>query len=165
MDGQSGLMEYIFMIVFLAIVIIVFIFFLTGYQVTQFTSQQAQSSIDRSFSLMNFLSTSPLLVKEEGVFDDGKLTALASLENPCSLLEDRFGKNWFFTITILDGTESNTACSGPLATCNAWSFCERDAPFVAFDIPTNVYRVTKTPLASDFLPGNDLALLTVGVYE
>jgi len=165
MRGQTGLMEYIIMTFFIVIVIVVLIFFLTGFQISQFSSQKYQNTMDHALFLMKQTSSSPIFVKEEGVFDDAKLTALASLPNLCGELRDRFGGEWFFEVRVLDNSDDVLCTADSYPECNLWSFCTTEKTFIAYDIPVNVYMNTKTKLETDVLPGNDLALLKVGVYE
>jgi len=107
-----------------------------------------------------------LFVKENGVFDDAKLTALNySVANVCNDLEDIFGNDWFFEVQVLDGTDIITPCTQTsYPNCNYWSFCAVSGNNIAFDLPVNVYRNTRTSLETDILGGTDLALLKVGVY-
>ena len=165
MKGQMGLMEYIILTFFIFIVIIVLIFFLLGFQITQFSLEKKGSSVDRAFSLAKQFSSSPLLTKEEGVFDDGKLTSLTTLGNVCPTLEKFFGKDWFFELTVLDGTGFTTPCNqNTYPNCNSWSFCTQNKNSISFDLPVNIYRNVGSVVSTGVLPRTDIGLVKVGVY-
>jgi len=161
------LMEYIIMTFFIFIVIIVLIFFLIGYQITQFSLEQRKGAIDRTLSILKQVSVSPLLVKEEGVFDDAKLTALAILgSNGCESLRRLLGEDWFFEVRVLDSSNTINQCDASnYPSCNYWSFCQENRNFTAFDLPVNVYRNTGIIVPTGILPRIDIAILKVGVYE
>ena len=150
---------------FVVIVIVVLFFFLSGFQITQFDAQKKKGAIDRALFLTKAISSSPLFAKEDSVFDDGKLTALATMGNACQDLEKFFGKEWFLELSILDGTDVISPCnSNTYPDCNYWSFCTKNQNSVSFDLPVNVYRNIGTILSTGILPRTDIAVLKVGVY-
>jgi len=157
-------MEYIVLTFFIFVVIIVLIFFLFGFQITQLGSEKRKGFSDRALELTKQISASPLFVKEEGVFDDGKLTSLTTIGNTCEKLEKILGKDWFFEVRVL-GTDVLTPCSQEtFLDCNYWSFCTQDKNSIAFDLPVNVYRNIGTIVSTGVLPRTDIGLLKVGIY-
>jgi len=165
LKAQMGLMEYIVMTFFIILVIVVIIFFLMGFQISQFTLEKKGSAVDRALSLTKQVSSSPLFVKSEGVFDDGKLTSLKTMGNICPQLEGLFGQDWFFEVTVLEDSDVITPCTqSSYPDCNHWSFCTKDQNSIAFDLPVNVYRNIGKIVSTGVLPRTDIALLKVGIY-
>ena len=165
MKGQMELMEYVIMGFFLFIMIIVLIFFFTGFQVTQLSQDAKRSQIDQVLTLAKQVSSSPVLVKEIGVFDDAKLTGLASLEDSCKRISSLFGQGWFFEVRVLDGKPDLECTETTYPHCNYWAFCARSAQNTTFDLPVNIVRVVGLQLPAGTFSRTDLGLLRVGVYE
>lgn len=166
MRGQLGLMEYVILTFFIVVVIIVLIFFLFGFQVTQLNADQRKGEVSRTLQLAKQIVSSPILVKDEGVFDDGKLTALTMLGDTCSALEDHYGADLFIEVTIFGETDALTPCTqGSYPFCNYWSFCKREDASLAFDFPVNIYRNIGSVGPTGVLPRTDIGLVTVGIYE
>ncbi|MBI4182225.1 MAG: hypothetical protein HY520_04635 [Candidatus Aenigmarchaeota archaeon] len=152
------------MMIFLIMVVVVgLIVLLTGYQITRAAADRSDRTQDRALFLLKQVTTHPLFVSEEGVLDDAKLTALATLPDGCARLEDLFGPDWFLEVETLDGPGAACAQTNYPA-CGRWELCKQDARAVAYDLPVNVYRNAGTILARDVLARRDLAILTVGVY-
>lgn len=166
MIGQSEIMEYIVLTFFILIVVIVLMFFLIGYQVGQLSLKKHGNQAERALTLTKQISSSPLFVREDGVFDDGKLTALKMLSGSCEELEKFFGKDWFFEVTVFDEDYQSGSIKecGQYPECNYWSFCKQDLNTLAFDIPVSVHRVSGIVLQDSIIPRTDIGLLKVGVY-
>ena len=86
--AQHSIMEYILLTFFIMVVIIAIIFFLTGWQVSQFELEQEKTKIDRAFWLTKSFLTSQYFVKDNSMFDSMKLSAALSVE--CEELEKIF---------------------------------------------------------------------------
>jgi len=167
MKLQAGIMEYIFMTLFVIFVIALLVLFLGWWNIMHIGTEHARSMDDKALFLAKYLMVSPFFVKEKFVFDDSLLTGMKRLEssgkNVCRELDEILGSNWYFEVKIADGEEENECTQFVYPDCNYWSFCkpksleeERIAKYV-YTFPVNVYRhVTQK---------HDLALLTVGVYE
>lgn len=156
MKGQMGMMEYVVMVFFLAIVIVVLIFFLTGFQISQLNLEKRTIQLDRTLELSKQVMTSPLFVTENGVLDAAKLTALTAIPDVCDQLTGLFGEEWFFTVRVVG--EPPAVCGvDTFPECTSWEICVQDKTMAAFDFPVNI-------LFYEDLPRKELGLLTVGVY-
>ena len=154
------MMEYLLMSLFILIVIIALIFFLTWWQSSQLGMEQQNQRNERVNALMTMFINSPLLVRENSVFDDSKLMAAQSLrQEACTDLEPLFGSDWFIEVEILN---PRPGCAGPCDAssypcCGSWNLCSQDLRNVSMVLPVNVYR--------KYEDRTDLALLKVGVYS
>jgi len=137
MKAQMGIMEYIMMTFFIMVIIIVLIFFLGGWQITNIEMEKVKARSDKAFALLKEVSSSPVFVRSNGVFDDAKLTVL--LEKDCSELEDMYGKDIFIEINILG---CQVPCNSTLdyPNCCNWTYCVKEGKMTAYDLPVNVYR-------------------------
>ncbi|MBL7160866.1 MAG: hypothetical protein ISS93_03395 [Candidatus Aenigmarchaeota archaeon] len=164
MKAQMGIMEYIIMTFFMVVVIIVIIFFLIGFQVGQFTLQKHGSETDRALALSKQIVSSPLFVKEESVFDDGKLTSLTTLGNICPELEAMFGNDWFFEITVLDSQPIVPCTRNSYPNCNYWAFCVQDENSISFDFPVNIHRSIGFSDSTGIFSRTDIGIIKAGIY-
>lgn len=153
-------MEYLFLSLFVLLVIISLIFFLSWWQLSQFGLEEQRLKNDRLLALLRGFTHSPLLVKGDSLFDDSRLLAVQLLgDDACGELEALFGRDWFMEIEVINRPgcagqcrQSNYGC------CNYWSLCTQgDRPNVSRSIPVNVYRKAEDR--------TDLAVLKVGVYN
>ena len=161
--GQSSIMEYLLMSFFMLLVIVVLIFFLGWWQFTQFHMEGQKSEFQRADSLVNRLISSPVLVRENSVFDDSSLTALKSLGTAgCREMDRLFGRGWSMEIEIID---PDPGCSGECdelsyPCCGYWSICPPESEPESMMIrvlPVNVYRRPDGR--------TDLAVLRAGAYS
>jgi hypothetical protein len=153
-------MEYLLLSLFVLLVIISLIFFLSWWQLSQFGLEEQRIKNDRVVALLNRFTNSPLFVKENSVFDDSRLLAIQLLgDDACRELEDLLGSGWFMEIEVL----SRPGCAGQCSQsnydcCNYWSLCSQGSRMnVSMSIPVNVYRKAEDR--------TDLAALRVGVYS
>ena len=141
-------------------VIIAIIFFLSWWQFSQFAMEQQDIKNQRIDVLMQRLIGSPLLVKENSVFDDSKLMAIDSFHSDaCTDMKDIFGEDWFIEIEVLT---PNPGCEGDCDSlnypcCGHWEICGQGERNVSRVLPVNVYRRVDGR--------TDLGLLRVGVYS
>ena len=163
--GQSSIMEYLLLSFFILMVIIALIFFLTFWQSSTWSLEKQNLKIQRLDTLLNRFINSPLFVRENSVFDDSKLMAIKSLESQgaCEDLEGLFGSDWFLEIEVLTPRQG---CAGPCESavtdypcCGSWVIiCGQGSKLnTTRALPVNVYRKAEDR--------NDLAVLTVGVYN
>ena len=152
--SQSNLMEYLLLIFFVVFIIVALILFITWWQVTQLGMKKSQEIEDRALSLTKEILINGFFVKEESVFDDGKLTA-ANTTIKCEELKHILGEGWFMKIKTLD--ENVIPCNEDnYPDCNYWEFCVQDNPASIYAIPVNIYRRVQDRY--------DLGVLYVGVY-
>lgn len=159
--GQSNIMEYIFLTLFILIMIVAMILFLSWFQMSQFEMKGGDIQIEKAKFLMNYMINSPYLAEENSLFDDSKLTSLLSLEDYCDRLDGVFGLRWSLKVDLLtseDGcfvecTEESYPC------CGSWTFCERESKgsVLKYVIPVNVLRKINNQV--------HLAKMEVSVYE
>ena len=156
-------MEYLLLSFFILLIIVALIFFFSWWQFSQLGMEERNIENQRIILLMDRLSNSPLLVKENSVFDDSKLQTFQGLANQgfCNDLEGIFGMDWYLEIEILNRPEHPDSCHGInyYPQCSSWSIVcgvwgERNVSLV---LPVNVFRK---------LEGRtDLGLMRVGVYQ
>lgn len=157
--GQHAIMEYILLTVFLIVVILMIVFFLTWWYGAQIDMERVSSRTDLVLSLIRQVSDTPYFVKENGMFDDSKLTAMKSLS--CTELEKIFGYDWFMRVKALDGgpetecSENNYQYTYP--NCNRWNFCVKNMEYSSNIVPINIYRKIDNRV--------EIGTLEVGVYE
>ncbi len=165
LKGQMGMMEYIMLTFFIMVIVIVLIFFLGGWQMTQVEMEKIRGRSDKALALMKEVSASPLLVRSNQVFDDTKL--MVTLERECSELEDIFGADIFFEVTVIG---CNVTCNSTedYPGCCSWSFCKKEGRTTAYDLPVNVYRklghLGELENKKGLFGTVELASLTAGVY-
>ena len=165
MRGQMHLMENVFMMLFIVMVIIALIFFLTGWHIAQLRAEESRGSTERSLTFTRQFLDSPYFVNDNGIFDDGKLTALASFSDSCARLQGIFGKGWFMEIRIWDGSGDDVPCTwGNYPDCNYWTFCREDREYVSYMTPVNIYRKIGFVLERGTLGSTYLGTLEVGIY-
>jgi hypothetical protein len=153
--GQAHIMEYVLLSFFILMIIVLIVFFLTGWQIGTTRSRQSLLKEQRASFMMKAFSNSPLLNKEGfregGMLEDSRLTAL-----DCEDMEELMGRGWFAEVKIIDSLTECTYENYPR--CGVWTFCKTDNQgFIAYDIPVNVYRT----LTKDV----EIGILTVGFYE
>lgn len=161
--GQMGIMEYMMMTLFVMVIIVMLVFFFSGWQISQVQMQESRAKSDLVLSGLKNVMYSPLLVRESGMFDDAKLSALQAR---CDKVKAAFGADIYIEVSVLDG-RGDIPCD-PYRydiNCNYWSVCMEDRPHSALVMPVNVYRNMGNVLSSGVLGRTDLAVLKVGVYE
>ena len=159
--GQSELMEYMLMLVFIVAAVIGIIIFLTWWNVTQFQMQGSKNRQDRVLSIGQDMMADYTLSDGESVFDDSKLTSLLALGpvDSCKGIEAIYGTSWYVKIKALD-MGGETKCDWTTyPNCNVWEICSPKAhpeSVSAQSFPVNVYRKVSGKVA--------LAVLRVEAY-
>jgi hypothetical protein len=135
---------------------------------------QAAERTQRTLSLTRNVLSSQMLVKEESMFDDSKLSAFLVLERQedmCSRLEEMFGTGWFLEVSNLSCTIpcNKTSVISKYGECCNWTFCMPDSleGYVVdiMTIPVNIYRKAGYALDSSVLPRVDIGIARIGVYS
>ncbi len=155
--GQSEIMEYIVMVVLIVAAIIAIILFLSWWSIMQIEMQGSKNQNDKIVSLGQMIMGDYMLINEQAMLDDAKLTSLVSMSSEgCERLQALLGANWYAKIKSLD-MEGDIPCTwGNYPDCNSWTICEYKEPHIAQVFPVNVYRKLSDKAA--------LAVLEVGVY-
>ncbi len=167
--GQYSVLEYVFLSLFIIAIIIGLMFFLTIWSSIQFGAESMKTEWDRALWLGQYVQNIPLLVKETGMFDDGKLTALASMgpSKACEYLESLAGPDFFMELRILDGNETQINCTWQnYPDCNYWEFCKNTGKKKKkfYTLPVNVYRRIGFKLQETTTGRTDIGILKAGVY-
>lgn len=159
-SGQSSMMEYLLLSFFVLATIIVMIFFLTGWQFSQFNLENQKIQNTRVINLQDSFINSQIFVNENSVFDDAKLTSIQSFHyEACEDLAAIFGSDWYIEIQVLNPFDD---CSGLCSAstypcCGRWEICTDDSrTSVNRNLPVNVYRKSTEK--------TELAVLKVGVF-
>lgn len=160
LKGQSEMMEYILMVVFLVAAIIAIILFLSWWNIQQLQMEGFKSRQDRVVSIAEYMMNDYMLANGDSVFDDAKLTSVNAAGIKCEDLQKIYGTGWYVKIKSLD-MEGEKKCDwSGYPGCNVWTFCnyqERPESRSAYNFPVNVYRKVSDKVA--------LAVLHVEVYS
>ena len=167
--GQSQMLEYVLLMVFVIAVILALMIFLTWWQISQLGVEKGKNQQDRALSLLKLFSDSPYMAKENSMLDDGKLTVLAAmLPDACERLQKVYGNDWHAEIRLFDGNPLVQCSQATYPDCNYWRLCpEQQAKAkVARIIPVNIYRNIGFTLdvTNAVLPRTYLGTLNVTVY-
>jgi len=157
--GQSEIMEYILMIVFIVAAIIGFMLFLTWWNITQIQAQGFKDREDRVVALAQNMMNDYMFANGDSVFDDAKLTSVAAAGIGCDELSLIYGVDWYVNITALDMPMERKCDWNGYPNCNYWSFCtyqEHPESRSAYNFPVNVYRKATNRMS--------LAVMHVEVY-
>jgi len=170
LKGQGQMLEYLLLMVFVVAVILMLMMFLTWWQISQLGVERAKNQQEWSLSMLKQFTDSPYMTKENSMFDDAKLTALASMmPDGCQRLQEFYGDNWYAEIRLMDD-EPVTECSqSNYPECNYWKICEQypDAEGrVTRVAPVNIYRNIGFVLdvTNAVLPRTYIGTLTLTVY-
>jgi len=157
--GQSEIMEYILMVVFIVAAIIAIIIFLTWWNLQQFQMDAFKNRQDRVVGIGQYIMGDYMFTNGDSVFDDAKLTAInASMS--CDDLQKILGTNWYVKIKALDMAGEKPCKWNDYPDCNVWSICtykENAKDRLGQNFPVNVYRKVSDKTA--------LGVLYVEVYS
>lgn len=157
--GQSEIMEYLLMVVFIVAVVIGIIIFLTWWNVTQLEMEGSKNRQDRVLAIGQHMMADYMFINKESMLDDAKLTSINAAQ-ACDKLEEIFGTNWYAKIKSLDMEGEITCTWNDYPNCNVWNICnykEHPNSRSAQNFPVNVYRKVSDKTA--------LAVLHVEVYS
>jgi len=153
-------MEYILMTLFIVIIVTVLIFFLMGWQFTQFRAEESKAEADQALFIMKFFLKSPYFTRDESLFDDAKLLAFTEMgDKACDELSMVFGRDWFAQIYYINGDGELCSSMSAYETCDYWEFCVNPDPRIktfSYDLPVNIYNSSGR--------SNHLGILKIGVY-
>lgn len=158
--GQSEIMEYILMVVFLVAAIIAIILFLTWWNTQQLQMEGFRNRQDRVVAIAEQMMGDYMLANGDSVFDDAKLTSVNAAGIKCEDLQKIYGTNWYAKIKSLD-MEGERKCDwNNYPGCNMWTLCEYGGTpkeRLVQKFPVNVYRKVTDRVS--------LGILEVGVYS
>jgi hypothetical protein len=155
--GQSEIMEYMLMVVFIVASVIGIILFLTWWNVTQLDMKKTDNLDDKAEGLTQQLKADFMLTNTDSVFDDAKLTSLIPAGVKCADLEKEFGSNWYAKIIALDMDKETPCTWDNYPDCNTWSLCIKKARgdvstvWAKQPFPVNVYRRASDRIAMGVL--------------
>lgn len=157
--GQSEIMEYILVVVFIVAAILAIIFFLAWWNVQQFQMDEFKNRQDRIVGIGQYMMGDYMFTNGDSMFDDAKLTSI-NAGVTCEELQKILGKNWYVKITALDMNGDKPCKWNDYPDCNVWSMCDyrenaRDS--IGQNFPVNVYRKASDKVA--------LGILHVEVYS
>jgi len=140
--GQSEIMEYVLMIVFIVAAIMAIIFFLTWWNLEQFKADAFKNKQDRIAGIAQYMMGDYMFTNGESIFDDAKLTAINATIT-CEDLQKILGTGWYVKIKALD-MEGEAPCKwNAYPGCNVWSMCGQRQDVtdrLGQNFPVNVYR-------------------------
>jgi hypothetical protein len=157
--GQSEIMEYILMVVFIVAAIIAIIIFLTWWNLQQFQMDAFKNRQDRVVGIGQYMMGDYIFTDGDSVFDDAKLTAI-NASMTCEDLQTILGPNIYVKIKVLDMNGDKPCKWNDYPDCNVWSICsykENAKDRLGQNFPVNVYRKLTDKTA--------LGILYVEVYS
>ena len=157
--GQSEIMEYMLMVVFIVAAIIGIILFLTWWSGQQMEVESFKNKQDRVTSIAKSMMVESMLVDSQSIFDDAKLTSVNAVSG-CDNLQDMYGKSWYAVIRSLDMPGEINCSWGGYPDCNTWRVCNypsQKKSLLVQKFPVNVYRKLSDRVS--------FAILEVGVYS
>jgi len=165
--GSVEMMEYMFLTLFVIVIVIAFVIFLTWWNVSQMDVEKSKVELDKTLVLTKSLISSPFLARDDSMLDDGKLTALQDMgQDACSSIGSIYGADWFAVIRLLDGRNDTICNSTSYPDCNYWSLCKKPAGniYKSYVVPVNIYRNLGVILTTGVLGRNYVGSIEVGVY-
>jgi len=157
--GQSEIMEYILMVVFIVAAIIAIILFLTWWNIQQFQMDAFKNKQDRIVGVGQYLMGDYIFTNGDSVFDDAKLTAI-NASMTCEELQAIIGQNVYVRIEAFDMPGDKPCRWNDYPDCNVWSICSQKQnakDVLGQNFPVNVYRKVSDKTA--------LGMLYVEVYS
>lgn len=160
LKGQSEMMEYILMVVFLVAAIIAMMLFLSWWNIQQLQMEGSKDLDRRAVSIAEYMMNDYMLTNGDSMFDDAKLTSVAAAGIRCEDLERIYGTGWYVKIKSLDMGGEKKCDWNSYPGCNTWTFCSYQGhpeSRSAYNFPVNVYRKVSDKAS--------LAVLHVEVYS
>jgi hypothetical protein len=168
LKGQGQMLEYVLLMVIVVAVILMLMLFLTWWQLSQLKAEESKGQQTRLLNLMNLISDSPYLAKENSMMDSAKMTAFLLLPDACDKLRDIYGPEWHANIRLLDGEQKTECRQTNYPDCNYWELCpeSENKGKITRIIPINVYHNIGFILedSNAILPRTYLATLNVTAY-
>lgn len=137
------MLEYLILMIFVVAIIIVIIFMLSFYQISQINAEKNRNQQEKALTLLKQFSSSPYMVSENSVFEDGLLTALGmGVPSSCESLQREYGSDWYAEITLMDGEPVRECFQANYPDCNHWKICQKQESLgkIIRVIPVNVKR-------------------------
>ncbi len=152
--GQANIMEYVLLIFFIFMILIIIMLFISGWQISSSESNKYELVLKRAMFLTKSFSISPYInregFKEGSMFEDSKLMVLK-----CEDLEKIFGKGWFATVSVL-GSTMKCEKDSDYPECGVWEYCKTGKNSISYEVPVNIYRKISDR--------TDIGVLEVGIY-
>ncbi len=162
MKGQAHLMEYVLLSFFVLLVIVMFTFLLTGWQMSTIGSERERVKYSKAEFLFRAFTNSPYInkntYKEGSMFEDSKLTAIT-----CEELQQLYGTGWYAEVDWIEPVDTylefkDVACTlDTYPECGKWSYCKTEGDARIYELPINIHRKTTGKIG--------MGMLRVGLYE
>ncbi len=164
--GSVELMEYMFLTLFVIVIVIAFVIFLSWWNISQMDVEKSKVELDKTLVLAKSLVSSPFLARSDSMLDDGKLTALQEMgQDACSAIDGIYGADWFAVIRLLDGSDDTLCSYANYPDCNYWQLCKTESKnYRSYVVPVNIYRNIGTVLSTGVLGTTYAGSIEVGVY-
>lgn len=164
--GSVEMMEYMFLTLFVIVIVIAFVIFLSWWQVSQMNVEKSRMELDKTLVLTKTLLSSPFIAREDSMLDDGKLTIMQEMgEDACQRIRSMYGAEWFAVIRLFDGSNDTLCSTSNYPDCNYWVFC-KDArkDYRSYMVPVNIYRNIGAVLTTGVLGETYVGSMEVGMY-
>ncbi len=164
--GSVEMMEYMFLTLFVIVIVIALVIFLSWWNISQMDVEKSKAELDKTLVLAKSLASSPFLARSDSMMDDGKLTALQEMrQDACSAIGGIYGAKWFAVVRLLDGSNDTLCSSTNYPDCNYWQFCKTESKnYRSYVVPVNIYRNIGTVLSTGVLGRTYIGSIEVGVY-
>jgi hypothetical protein len=163
--GSVELMEYMFLTLFVIVIVIAFVLFLSWWQMSQVGAERSRMQMDKALVISKGFASSPLFAREESMLDDGKLTAAMEIADICQRLDEIYGIDWYAVVRMLDGQPDTLCSSSNYPDCNMWEFCRTTATDrISYAVPVNIYRNIGAVFSTGLFGRTYVGTLEVGVY-
>jgi hypothetical protein len=164
--GSVEMMEYMFLTLFVIVIVIAFVIFLSWWNISQMNVEKSKAELDKTLVLTKSLASSPFLARGDSLLDDGKLTVLQGMgQEACDSIKGVYGADWFAVVRLLDGRNDMPCNSTSYPDCNYWSFCKTASKnYRSYVVPVNIYRNIGTVLSTGVIGRTYIGSIEVGVY-
>jgi len=157
--GQTHMMEYILLVVFIIILMVAFMILMTVFHIGGIKSEQSENVYKQSISITRFILNAPYFnnpnYDDGSVLDDSKLTVAN-----CTELRKVLGRNWFALVKIPPDGGPEILCNiSNYPQCNSWVICNKTNVRIGtciHEIPVNIFR----KMSNDV----NIGILVVGLY-
>ena len=161
MKAQGGMLEDILMAVFILLIIVIAVFFVFGFSFGNSKTQDSAEKLKNTILTADFLMQSPLLIKDDGIFEDTKISSFIS-DKGCEDIKKILNKEKIcvqIEKILVTGEKGLQCVDGSFdKKCTKWEICETDCLELEKDSrkiesPINIHRTIQNK--------NELGLMTV----
>lgn len=157
--GQSQMMEYMLLTVFIIILMVSFMIMMSVFQVGSVRSENAETIYKQSLVVTRFMTNNNYLnnprFPDGSMMDDSKITMVN-----CTELKKVLGTNWFAFVRIPGEMPEDIECTiDTYPDCNLWVICDKKkfkGETCVHEVPVNVYRKMDDKI--------EIGILSVGLY-